>query len=64
VPLDQLAAILGVSALPALLALAIPTRRTLRSRPSRQSDGGAARDGDVDGLGVEGARRLAGAVVT
>ena len=33
VPLDQLAAILGVSALLALVALALPTRRALRSRP-------------------------------
>jgi putative ABC transport system permease protein len=33
VPLDQLAAILGISALLALLALALPTRRALRSRP-------------------------------
>jgi putative ABC transport system permease protein len=33
VPLDQLAAILGVSSLLALLALALPTRRSLRSRP-------------------------------
>jgi putative ABC transport system permease protein len=33
VPLDQLAAILGVSALLTLLALALPTRRALRSRP-------------------------------
>ncbi len=33
VPIDQLAAILGVSALLALLALALPTRRALRSRP-------------------------------
>jgi len=33
VPLDQLAAILGTSALLALLALALPTRRALRSRP-------------------------------
>jgi putative ABC transport system permease protein len=33
VPLDQLAAILGVSAVLALLALALPTRRALRSRP-------------------------------
>jgi putative ABC transport system permease protein len=33
VPLDQLAAILGGSALLALLALALPTRRALRSRP-------------------------------
>jgi putative ABC transport system permease protein len=33
VPLDQLAAILGVSALLALLALAVPTRRALRTRP-------------------------------
>jgi putative ABC transport system permease protein len=33
VPLDQLAAILGVSALLALLALALPTRRALRGRP-------------------------------
>jgi putative ABC transport system permease protein len=33
VPLDQLAAILGVSALLALLALALPTRRALRVRP-------------------------------
>jgi putative ABC transport system permease protein len=33
VPPDQLAAILGVSALLALLALALPTRRALRSRP-------------------------------
>ena len=32
VPLDQLGAILGVSALLALLALALPTRRALRSR--------------------------------
>jgi putative ABC transport system permease protein len=33
VPLDQLAAILGVSALLALVALALPTRRALRARP-------------------------------
>jgi putative ABC transport system permease protein len=33
VPLGQLALILGVSALLALLALALPTRRMLRSRP-------------------------------
>ena len=33
VPLDQLAAILGVSALLALLALALPTRRALHARP-------------------------------
>jgi putative ABC transport system permease protein len=33
VPLDQLGAILGVSALLALLAMALPTRRALRSRP-------------------------------
>ena len=33
VPPDQLAAILGVSALLALLALALPTRRALRARP-------------------------------
>jgi putative ABC transport system permease protein len=33
VPLGQLAAILGVSAVLALLALALPTRRALRSRP-------------------------------
>jgi putative ABC transport system permease protein len=33
VPLDQLGAILGVSALLALLALALPTRRALRMRP-------------------------------
>ena len=33
VPLDQLGAILGVSALLALLALALPTRRALRTRP-------------------------------
>ena len=33
VPLDQLAAILGVSAVLALLALALPTRRALRARP-------------------------------
>ena len=33
VPLDQLAAILGISALLALLALTLPTRRALRSRP-------------------------------
>jgi putative ABC transport system permease protein len=33
VPLDQLAAILGTSALLALLALALPTQRALRSRP-------------------------------
>jgi putative ABC transport system permease protein len=33
VPLDQLGAILGVSALLALLALALPTRRALRVRP-------------------------------
>jgi hypothetical protein len=32
-PLDQLAAILGVSALLALLVLALPTRRALRARP-------------------------------
>ena len=33
VPLGQLAAIIGVSALLAVLALALPTRRTLRARP-------------------------------
>jgi putative ABC transport system permease protein len=33
VPLDQLGAILGVSALLALLALTLPTRRALRARP-------------------------------
>jgi putative ABC transport system permease protein len=33
VPADQLGAILGASALLALLALALPTRRALRSRP-------------------------------
>jgi putative ABC transport system permease protein len=33
VPPDQLGAILGVSALLTLLALALPTRRALRSRP-------------------------------
>ena len=33
VPLDQLAAILGGSALLALVALALPTRRALRTRP-------------------------------
>jgi putative ABC transport system permease protein len=33
VPLDQLGAILGVSALLALVALVLPTRRGLRSRP-------------------------------
>jgi putative ABC transport system permease protein len=33
VPLNQLAAILGISALLALLALTLPTRRALRSRP-------------------------------
>jgi putative ABC transport system permease protein len=33
IPLDQLGAILGVSALLALMALAIPTRRALRARP-------------------------------
>jgi putative ABC transport system permease protein len=33
VALGQLAAILGVSALLAVLALALPTRRALRSRP-------------------------------
>ena len=33
VPLDQLGAILGVSALLALVALALPTRRALRSPP-------------------------------
>jgi putative ABC transport system permease protein len=33
VPLDQLGAILGVSALLALMALALPTRRALRIRP-------------------------------
>src|SRR3954452_18941205 len=33
VPLDQLGAILGVSALLALMALALPTRRSLRTRP-------------------------------
>jgi ABC-type lipoprotein release transport system permease subunit len=31
--MDRLAAILGVSALLALLALALPTRRALRSQP-------------------------------
>jgi ABC-type lipoprotein release transport system permease subunit len=34
VPLDQLGAILGVSTLLALLALALPTRRALRSSPA------------------------------
>jgi ABC-type lipoprotein release transport system permease subunit len=33
VPLDQLGAILGGSALLAVLALALPTRRALRTRP-------------------------------
>jgi putative ABC transport system permease protein len=33
VPLEQLGAILGVSAVLALLALALPTRRALRVRP-------------------------------
>jgi len=33
VPLDRLATILGGSALLAVLALALPTRRALRSRP-------------------------------
>ena len=33
VPLDQLGVILGVSALLALVALAVPTRRALRTRP-------------------------------
>ncbi len=33
VPLDQLGAILGVSALLALVALTVPTRRALRTRP-------------------------------
>ena len=33
VPIDQLAAILGGSALLALVALALPTRRALRTRP-------------------------------
>jgi putative ABC transport system permease protein len=33
VPTDQLAAILGVSALMAIVALALPTRRVLRTRP-------------------------------
>jgi putative ABC transport system permease protein len=33
VPLDQLGAILGVSALLAVLALALPTRRALRTQP-------------------------------
>jgi putative ABC transport system permease protein len=33
VPPGQLAAILGVSALLTLIALALPTRRVLRSRP-------------------------------
>jgi putative ABC transport system permease protein len=33
VPADQLAAILGVSAILAVLALAVPTRRALRTRP-------------------------------
>ncbi|HEX4671144.1 MAG TPA: FtsX-like permease family protein, partial [Solirubrobacteraceae bacterium] len=40
VPLGQLAAILGVSALLALLALALPTRRALRSRPVEAIDVG------------------------
>jgi hypothetical protein len=35
VPADQLAAILGVSALLALLALGLPTRRALRMRALR-----------------------------
>jgi putative ABC transport system permease protein len=33
IPIAQLAAILGLSALLALLALALPTRRALRARP-------------------------------
>jgi putative ABC transport system permease protein len=33
VPADQLAAILGVSTVLAVLSLAIPTRRALRTRP-------------------------------
>ena len=33
IPLGQLAAILGISALVAILALAVPTRRVLRARP-------------------------------
>jgi putative ABC transport system permease protein len=40
VPLGQLAAILGVSALLALLALALPTRRALRARPVEAIDVG------------------------
>ena len=40
VPAGQLAAILGVSALLALLALALPTRRALRARPIEAIDVG------------------------
>jgi putative ABC transport system permease protein len=40
VPPGQLAAILGVSALMALLALALPTRRALRARPVEAVAGG------------------------
>ena len=40
-----------------------PAGAALAARRGDRS-GGVARDGDVDGLGVEGARRLAGAVVT
>ena len=58
VPLDQLAAILGVSALLALLALALPDAAGAALAAGRgDRRGGVARNGDVDGLGVEGARR-------
>ena len=40
VPLDQLGAILGVSTVLALLALALPTRRALRVAPGRGDRGG------------------------
>jgi putative ABC transport system permease protein len=40
VPLDQLAAILGVSALLALLALTLSTRRAMRTRPVAAIAGG------------------------
>ena len=58
VPLDQLAAILGVSALLALLALIAPdpAGAALAARRGNRL-GGVARNRDIDGPGAEGERR-------
>ena len=56
VPPDQLAAILGVSAVLALLALALPTRRALRARPVEAIGVGNSR--------LEGPRRAVSVMTT